>query len=350
MNESSGELMSVHAKSGQTEARADAFPGLDLVRFGAALLVAVYHLGFWCWKDMPSFQMPRLIPFVASGWVGVEIFFVLSGFVIAFSARGKTAPQFIRSRAMRLYPAVWVCATITILVTPADAFTYLRSITLFPIGPWVEGAYWTLPIEMAFYLLVALAIWRAWPLRNLALGLGFYSALFWLLKIANLGLHFADFSIIENNPGYILLAHFGVFFAFGVLLYERRYPYAAVTFALFALLATSWRSHAMHIAGDPFYIAPIIWLVAAMLIVAVAMWNPPIARLPTRTLGLMTYPLYLLHKEVGRAIMLFIGSPAIGLFIALGVVVWISCAVVRMEKVIRHALRWPSRLGPASLP
>ncbi|WP_246707247.1 acyltransferase family protein [Mesorhizobium sp. NZP2077] len=71
------------------------FGGVDILRFLAAVLVMVYHYGFWVWAypDGISAQATGGVPpqpdigaWVGSGWVGVEIFFVISGFVIAFSA------------------------------------------------------------------------------------------------------------------------------------------------------------------------------------------------------------------------------------------------------------------------
>lgn len=150
------------------------YSGLDLVRFVAG--VAGFHLGYWAWRDAPSPLLPAISSWVAFGWVGVEVFFVISGFVIAKSAANKTVTQFIKSRAKRLYPAVWICATITAVRSPTTIKSYLRSITLFPLGPWVSIVYWTLPLEMAFYAAVAIFLWRTSKLGHLALGLGYFSS------------------------------------------------------------------------------------------------------------------------------------------------------------------------------
>ncbi len=78
--------------------------GLDIVRFLAAAMVVLFH---YTWKNQqagPAFD---------SGWVGVEIFFVISGFVIASSANNVTAIAFIRRRFSRLYPAAICCAIIS---------------------------------------------------------------------------------------------------------------------------------------------------------------------------------------------------------------------------------------------
>ena len=99
---------------------------------------------------------------LGSGWVGVQVFFVISGFVIAFSAEKSTPLRFFEARVKRLAPAVWVCAPITaavLLLTdlswPTDAVIRVVRTALFvPIDPWVDSVYWTLGIEIAFYAIV----------------------------------------------------------------------------------------------------------------------------------------------------------------------------------------------------
>ena len=155
------------------------FPLLDPLRFGAALGVAIFHQMFWSWAwvsiGIPVFQRyvaadvlyPSAAPFTWFGWVGVEIFFVISGFVIANSASKSSPKEFLLGRALRLYPAVWVCATATLLVLvlfgsgPASEFIlpYIHAMLLVPKGvthQWLDGVYWTLAAEMAFYGLVFL--------------------------------------------------------------------------------------------------------------------------------------------------------------------------------------------------
>ncbi|WP_176225070.1 acyltransferase family protein [Methylomagnum ishizawai] len=60
------------------------------------------------------------------GWVGVQVFFVLSGFVIAYTAEGATSFEFIRSRIARLVLGLWIAATISALVLMAWAGYMLK--------------------------------------------------------------------------------------------------------------------------------------------------------------------------------------------------------------------------------
>src|SRR5262249_40972959 len=61
------------------------FPHLNLLRAFAALSVVVYHVKeLLPWADFP--QKPEMLLWFHAGWMGVDLFFVLSGFVIALSA------------------------------------------------------------------------------------------------------------------------------------------------------------------------------------------------------------------------------------------------------------------------
>src|SRR5262245_17849346 len=142
--------------------------GLDFVRFYAAFLVALFHFAVWPNAAIHSVitlvderRISFLEPFAHFGAVGVEIFFVLSGLVIANSAAHTTAFEFLRGRVLRLYPAAWVCATLTLLAWLATTkfsadlvFRYMNSLTLWYRGPWIDAVYWTLAVEIKFYLLM----------------------------------------------------------------------------------------------------------------------------------------------------------------------------------------------------
>src|SRR5262245_5050654 len=85
----------------------------------------LFHLAFASWVHergavgqfvAGAVAFPGLVSFSWFGWVGVEIFFVLSGTVICMSAEGTTAFAFARNRIVRLYPAAWLCGTLTLVL------------------------------------------------------------------------------------------------------------------------------------------------------------------------------------------------------------------------------------------
>ena len=94
-----------------------------------------------------------------------NILFVISGFVIANSASKSSPKEFLFGRALRLYPAVWIGSTLSLLVLlifareKASEFIlpYFQAMLLIPKGikgQWLDAVYWTLAAEMAFYGLV----------------------------------------------------------------------------------------------------------------------------------------------------------------------------------------------------
>ncbi|WP_030154919.1 acyltransferase family protein [Streptomyces sp. NRRL S-244] len=141
---------------------------LDGLRLLAALMVAGYHYGGRggqiadAWGASPRQLFPAAAPWLAYGCLGVQIFFVISGFVICLSAQGRSVRAFAASRAARLYPAYWVALVLVAVaaraVPPSD---FLVNLTMLqqPLGAErVLGVCWTLWAELRFYVLFALCV------------------------------------------------------------------------------------------------------------------------------------------------------------------------------------------------
>jgi peptidoglycan/LPS O-acetylase OafA/YrhL len=150
------------------------FPLIDLARGFAALSVLVYHfLGHWQWDAFPQ---SGPLQWFRSGWMSVDLFFVISGFVIGLSAFSRIDGHghafragFLRSRLARIVPLHYVTLlAFVLLVQPAlrsqpgfwpDLLAHLAFVhNLFlPYFGSVNGPNWSLGTEMQFYLLIALA-------------------------------------------------------------------------------------------------------------------------------------------------------------------------------------------------
>ena len=299
--------------------------GLDLIRFVAAFMVLAFHLGLWQF-----------------GWVGVEIFFVISGFVIANSASNTTARRFLRSRVVRLMPAVWICGTATAIVVGVAgvyhggdlAMRYLATLVLWPAGPWLDGAYWTLPIEVAFYSLIGIAIWKRLPLIGVVSTIAVVSALYWTMRVGlQLRPNLPVIGVINLIPGTaanLTMLSMGCYFAVGALLWVMmEYGIGLWRIALLAaslgvgavqivFAASIWTyavpgsaaSHWQHI--EPIF----VWLIAVGAIASSAIFNAVAWRYigrhasAIRLIGLMTYPLYLIHDNIGL-VMLRYAAPVV---------------------------------------
>lgn len=339
--------------------------GLDLVRFAAAMLVALYHLAYFWWLPAGVGEHYRVgLQSVEQvfrwGWIGVPIFFVLSGFVIAYSADGRSVSQFVRSRLLRLYPTAWMCATLTLVLARYGAFgDYFLSIILWPGGPWISGVYWTLAVEMAFYAFVAVALAFRFSLDRVALILGGISAAYWDGRTADFvtGGHFRPlFLAIEANEALLAVAY-GCYFALGISLWSiaihgrgagKTWLFAICCAAALIDLLSSGRFYVASQGGRAWQMAvpAAIGAIGLAAMIASLRWNGALHRLgpkfgrTARLLGLITYPLYLLHSEIGREAMLGMTAvpPLVALVGALLAVILLAYIVVLIEPVPRTML------------
>ncbi|MFD4635055.1 acyltransferase family protein [Streptomyces sp. NPDC058284] len=160
------------ARTARARPRLRALDGLRLV---AALMVAAYHYGgrdgeiSQAWGSSPREQFPTASEWFAYGCLGVQIFFVISGFVICMSGWGRPLRSFFASRASRLLPAYWVAIVLVTAVFALPAVAYrtvspsdtLVNLTMLqqPLGAdRVLGVCWTLWAELRFYALFALCV------------------------------------------------------------------------------------------------------------------------------------------------------------------------------------------------
>jgi peptidoglycan/LPS O-acetylase OafA/YrhL len=140
-------------------------PELDTIRGTAILMVLLYHGYFWSGglKGLTGIQK-AFVEITRPGWLGVNLFFVLSGFLITgILLDSKSAPhffqQFYTRRALRILPAYYGILLVLLLygLKPRSfltlSFFYLSNVTVL-FG--VKAAYpvlWSLAVEEHFYLL-----------------------------------------------------------------------------------------------------------------------------------------------------------------------------------------------------
>ncbi|WP_414154086.1 acyltransferase family protein [Pseudomonas sp. BNK-43-a] len=284
---------------------------IDLLRFIAALAVVIFHYAFrgYAGGDMSVMPYPLLSGLARYGYLGVELFFMISGFVIVLSIGSGSLRQFFISRAARLYPALWICCTLTfvaILLFGAPRYEtnikqYFSSMLLVSefigIGN-VESAYWSLFVELKFYFIIAavLLFKKTRHLENILCAWLFFSGVCELS-----GWEGARKSFITDYASYFVAgANFYWIWAEGSN--RRRQLTTLVCLALslhhslqFGVLLESVYQTQFNSLAIAF---TIIVFYAAMQLVAQRKtgwvgthnWAP---------VGALTYPLYLLHQTVG---------------------------------------------------
>ena len=126
--------------------------GLDLLRCIAVWLVLIRHL--------PNPANAILKTIQVGGWIGVDIFFVLNGFLVAgllFEEHKKTGNtrigRFLIRRGLKIYPAFWAMILVTVLVEHSNVATIVNELLFiqnYRSGLWTHT--WSLAVEEHFYL------------------------------------------------------------------------------------------------------------------------------------------------------------------------------------------------------
>jgi peptidoglycan/LPS O-acetylase OafA/YrhL len=341
---------------------------LDALRLVAALLVVCYHLiaqGDTAWQRDSLAVFPIADPITSYGWLGVELFFVISGFVICMSAWGRSLGDYIVSRIVRLYPAYWfaiVAITLAVAIKPALQTRMVSSEILinltmlqYPIGvPGVSAVFWTLWQELHFYLLFGIVVWRGVTYRRVVAFCGLWT-------VASVFAANARDPIISA----LVEERYSPFFIGGTVLYLM-YRYRP-TALLWGLLGVSWALSMIKSVGltkeagsavghslNPRVAAGII--TAAFVAVALVTLWPRLAKVRARWLtvaGALTYPLYLLHLEIGWLLIRVLHRtvPVWPLVIAvIAATLLLSYAVHRyVERPVAGPLRRVLRQGMADL-
>ncbi len=313
---------------------------LDLLRFLAAVSVMTLHYFASSFKNTES----GYGLWIGHGYLGVELFFLISGFVIYNSIKDNWR-DYAWSRFVRLYPLFWILCTITYALSiiynqlgyidaPLPFYKYLLNLFIINNGQtanMIDGSYWTLTIEIFFYLYIGLFAYTIGK-KNL---IYFFGA--WLLYTF-LAFYFGFHELLISK---LLLVRYSSYFTFGACFalllantnsyknYFMRY-FLPATFMLFSVYLIHFNSvklneyaitHtvtnqfnifnplALHIM-DYIFILFIIAVLCSILINKIAknINLKPILKV-LKVVGLATYPLYLLHQRVASILI----SPYSGL-------------------------------------
>jgi len=292
---------------------------LDALRGLACLAIVIYHvtIGFDDRINFPGY--PHSAFRFGLLQYSLDLFFMISGFVILWSVqRLRSVGDFAYGRFSRLFPTFWASLLMVsgyILfaqhVLGANhlgplAFTFpqwLANVTMLP--HWVpgghfeaiEGVYWTLAVEMGFYLAIGVAMAFRLTTRNRIVPL---MAVVWTLDTASTGLHFlsalqsgyhGEFRDFTN----LFLAGMALF-----LLYQDRDRPKRDRQILWVIF---WSAPFTDVLRFASHRAPAVALFCVLMYFAVFRRIPGLSSRPLVWLGGLSYSLYLVHNAMGMLTM-----------------------------------------------
>jgi peptidoglycan/LPS O-acetylase OafA/YrhL len=272
---------------------------LDYVRLFCAILVMLDH--YLVIGPNPAITpgvsgFGPLTEVVRFGILGVCVFMMISGMMITFVALRQSASVFTIGRFARIYPTFVLCMIITAMLSPLGPPRFYDSwgqmlANLFVYAPafgyrYVDTVYWTLVIEVHFYVLMMLVI-ATGGMRHLQ-----------SIVVVWLGLQVISLFIGPQLP---LIGRDYYFISAGVvmaLLYERRNERLnLVLLAISLLLCLQTSTVYAHAWGYDAGIAGVLTtgIFAILLLMRGRTLHLPFAR----RIGSMSYALYLLHFSLG---------------------------------------------------
>lgn len=297
------------------------FYQIDLFRFIAAIGIMLAHYLFRGHRadNLSEISFAELGDWMKYFFVFIDLFFIISGFVIALSIRGKSLKEYFKSRVLRVFSVYWICALITfltIIAFGAPRFTatlvqFLANLTLMHDLVGIEsldGVYWTMVVEVKFYLLSLLYLitlkFKKISIATCAylwLGLSVIYIFFGhttIMYLANVAL------IFEWAPAFIA----------GMLMadiYKKQHLSTTNIIALLTCIALSMfhRLNYLKVASIHYNVSVSETLVLALiLLMYLLVFLVVIGKLRFLNksifiyLGILTYPLYLLHQNIGYII------------------------------------------------
>ncbi len=324
------------------------FSILDPARLLAAFAVLFYHYSIYIDSSNPLF------PILDFGYLGVNFFFILSGFVITASAQNRSAFEFIKARALRLYPAFIICLLITLILNFAikDLSYPIHQILANAIIlndylkiENIDGVYWTLQAELKFYgciflllLTGAFKYWRYWL------------SIWLLLAITH---HFIQQPFFM---GWFINPNYSFYFIGGVSAYLiHRNPRDKLALSIFltslvfsffnAIAQTSVFMH--QLTNTKEMAAGLITCTFFIFFYLLSKGKINIQSKPyLATAGAISYPLYLIHNQAGKGFIALITNyihPYLAIMVTIFLVVIVSLVVVKLENKARNFFVQPKK-------
>jgi peptidoglycan/LPS O-acetylase OafA/YrhL len=322
-----------------------------LLRITAALAVVIYHYTFSGYaRHLTSVSFPVLSTVTRYGYLGVDMFFVISGFVVLMSAWGRRPHQFVISRVVRLYPAYWVAVTITAIVAitlsrglfRVSPTQYLANLTMLNAVPHianVDVVYWTLYAEIRFYLLVFVLAWVGITRsRVIAVLWG------WLAATAIVEAHVLPAGI-ATTLDILVQSQWSHYFIAGMalcLIYRTGFSWQLGAILVIAYANAVYQAinfghlvaHRYHQSFHSAVIAGIITVIFVVMTLVALRATRRLGRSWFAVAGALTYPLYLVHAYNGFVIINLVGHAVNRWVLLVAMITGMGCVAYAIHRLV----------------
>lgn len=291
---------------------------IDLFRFIAALMVVLFHYTFRGFIfNSTKLEFLMLGGIFKYGYLGVDLFFMISGFVIYMSIEDSNLLNFIKSRIVRLYPAFWFCVSVTALVV------YLWGGRIFSIGlkqylvnltmlngffniKNIDGVYWTLLVELKFYLIIGFALFFNKIKTNYMTSF----VIIWLIVSYSQFIIDYDSHFVLKIIRELLIINYSSYFIAGIVLYKMYKESQVLKFApilvlcyILSIILALKQAVSLSVLLDTTFSGFVIISFLTVFYGAMFLMSTNRLNYFNRSLflkfGLLTYPLYLFHQNIG---------------------------------------------------
>lgn len=293
---------------------------LDLFRFIAALSVVLYYYCYlfrgYAADELSNLIFSEIGGVYKYGYLGVDLFIIISIFVTSLLIKHKSISKFIISRISKLYPVYWICVSITFLGIiffgsprySVHLSQFIANLTMFNnyLGiESIDGLYWTFFVEMKFYIFIIGSFLMLNKIKKIELD---HLVLFWIaLSLMCFFLYeFFVFKVLN----YFFILNWSSYFIAGIIFYQIytkgfSFKYITLLFLSFstslyhAFLKLEHFEQHFETSFSSLIVGSIIFYYYLVMLLISTNNLSVINSSRLTSLGMLTYPLYLIYQNVG---------------------------------------------------
>lgn len=333
-------------------------PFLDLLRFFAAFAVMAMHIivrGFPN-DSYYAYSFGTYGDLVKYNYLAVNLFFMISGFVIFLTAQNRSVKHFCISRFLRLYPAFWLACTVSFVVSylylqeifNPSLIRYIANMTMlngFFNIQYIDNVYWTLFVELKFYLLTMVVIYFR-KVENA-------EQILWIWLLISAVNYFIHNQLVQS----IFITDYASFFFSGAMLFIisndgfkvnwKRVLFLMLSFLLGFLnenITLSFKTTHYGYEFSSIGLFSILLSIYICFIIAITYRaeKQQASKLQQicQKLGAASYPLYLIHFNISLAALNLFSSDGVNrYFVAVGLIALLPIIAYLISKYFEEPLR-----------